>query len=193
VRRAFVVVFAIILTCFGTLYAVVPSVRAQINEIVMSYFNYELPNKQGGGGVGYGGDAPFTPFTINYLPKGFRVKGNYTGFEESPEVSTLENMFSDDERFIMLIQSSGEGLSGLPEGQEISFGIQEAKLVRSLDLEAYIGNLVDDVEDYSGVETISLNWFAGEVKIELVSNFPLDEVLKIAESLTPMQPGKGER
>jgi hypothetical protein len=192
-RRAFIVVFAIILTFVGTLYAVVPSVRAQINELVMSYFNYELPNKQGGGGVGYGGDAPFTPFTINYLPEGFRVKGNYTGFEESPGVSTLENMFSDEERFIMLIQSSGEGLSGLPEGENIDFKEHEAVLIRDLDLEEYIGNLVDEVEDYAGVETISLNWFAGDVKIELVSNFPLDEVVNIAESLTPMQLGKRER
>lgn len=192
-RRAFVVVFAVILTFFGMVYAFVPSVRAQINELLMSYFNYELPNRQGGGGVGFGGEAPFNPYTISYLPEGFRVKGNYTGFEESPGVSTLENMFSDDERFIMLIQSSGERLSGLPEGEDISIDEQEAILIRDLDLEEYIGNLVDEIEDYAGEETISLNWFAGDVKIELISNFPLDEVIKIAESLTPMQPGQGER
>jgi hypothetical protein len=37
-----------------------------------------------------------------------------------------------------------------------------------------------------------LAWYIGQVKIELMSNLPESEMLAIAESLVPMEGGKGE-
>jgi hypothetical protein len=37
-----------------------------------------------------------------------------------------------------------------------------------------------------------LAWYVGEIKMELVSNLPEEEMVAVAESLVPMEEGKGE-
>jgi hypothetical protein len=37
-----------------------------------------------------------------------------------------------------------------------------------------------------------LAWYIGEIKIELVSNLPESEMIAVAESLVPMQEGRGD-
>ena len=37
-----------------------------------------------------------------------------------------------------------------------------------------------------------LTWYAGNVKVEMLSNLPEEEMLKIAESLVPAEAGEGE-
>ena len=44
--------------------------------------------------------------------------------------------------------------------------------------------------DYA--ETNYLAWFLGEIKVEMFSNLSLEEMLRVAESLEPMQASEGE-
>jgi hypothetical protein len=64
--------------------------------------------------------------------------------------------------------------------------------VRDPDVEKYLEGDVDDTADYTSHDLFLLAWIEDGVRFELISNFPLDEVIKIAGSTVPMQPGEYE-
>jgi hypothetical protein len=51
---------------------------------------------------------------------------------------------------------------------------------------------VSIVTDYAYENTNLLTWFMGEIKIEMLSNLPVAEMLQVAESLERMQYSEGE-
>ncbi|MBW8009959.1 MAG: hypothetical protein FVQ83_01780 [Chloroflexi bacterium] len=190
-RKSLVFTMAMILLAFGLVYTTVPAVRALVDDLVMSYFRSELPNDQGGIGVGFGGEEPFIPLAADYFPDDFEVVGNYIGFEDAPGISSMTTMFDDNERFIMLIQSAGEALPGLPEGELITIDGQSGVLIRIVDVDEYLDHL-EDFSMFTTMDVISLVWFEDNVMLEMVSNFPQNEVILIAESLAPMEAGLGD-
>jgi hypothetical protein len=137
---------------------VVPSVRAQVEKILMTYFHFELPNRQGG--IGFGSDHwSYTPYSTGYLPDGFRVKGTVSGGHEGPGYSSLSSVFSSDDHFIKLTQTGGESVVGLPEGEGTVVQGQPAVLVRNPDIEVYLKGELDNPADYETGEAYLLVWF----------------------------------
>ena len=191
-KRSFAAALTVLVVFVSVLVAV-PPVRAYIEEVLFTYFHFQLPNKQGAVGYGMDDDWPLTPYGFEYFPEGFEVRGVVGSINEAyPDFFRLSSLFSSDDRFIKIIQSVGEGSQVLPEGEEITINGHPAVLVRSPDVYEYLKGEVDNIADYAGYDTILLAWIEDGVKFEVVSNFPLDEVIKIAESAAPMQPGEFE-
>jgi hypothetical protein len=51
---------------------------------------------------------------------------------------------------------------------------------------------VSIVTNHAYENTYLLTWFMGEIRIEMLSNLPVAEMLQVAESLEPMQYSEGE-
>lgn len=167
----------------------VPAVRAQIEKTLIQWFQAEVPGDAGT--VAWGGeDWPFTPYTIAYFPEGYDNKGTTSGIIESPDNFSLTLTYHlSDDRFIKVINSQGIDYTDLPEGEPITIAGQPAALNREPYLEEILFGEVDDIQDYAVYEAFQFTWFMEDVQIEVVSNFPLEEILRIAGSIKPMEAG----
>ena len=130
------------------------------------------------------------------MPEGFQqsLLGSTTSVE--PEFDSLEIGYDAQEQFIFLLQSKGTSITGLPSGEPTfvdtipaifipSFATSQEDLIKSRPG-------ISTVTNYSYNDTNLLTWFLGEIKIEMFSNLPLEEMLKVANSLEPMLALVGE-
>jgi hypothetical protein len=177
---------AAIFLAISLLFAV-PGARAQFEEILTHWLWAELPDKSGT--VSWGAeDWPFTPYTIGYFPDGFRSKGVTSGVIESPDNLSLTLTFDNgQDHYIKIVSSQGPDFTELPEGDPFLVNGQPAILVRGLEAESIILGEVDGIEKYALHEHFELTWFVESVQVEIFSNLPLDEILRIAKSARPME------
>jgi len=176
---------------FGVVIAV-PSVRAQVREMIDMWYHFRFPERQSSVGVGWGGDSEaFPPYMPTYLPNGLDIA--LSGGSTAPGAEYWEFEFhptprrKGDDRFIRLIEGVGENVPGLPEGREVMVGDQPA--VWTSDLEPR-HEVTSDPPTPASAQVLS--WYIGEVKIELVSNLPESEMIAVAESFVLMQEGRGD-
>lgn len=176
---------------FGVVIAV-PSVRAQVREMIDTYYHFRFPDRKSGVGVGWGGDREsFPPYLPTYLPDGLDIV--LSGGTSAPGAEGWEFEFhprrrrKGDERFIRLIERAGENVPGLPEGREVRVGDQAAVLASDLEPRHEVSS---DPPTPAGARVLA--WTIGEVKIELVSNLPESEMIAVAESMVRMQEGRGD-
>lgn len=64
-------------------------------------------------------------------------------------------------------------------------------VIRIVEAADYL-DLLEDYSMFTTLDIISLVWFEDGVRLEMVSNFPQDEVIRIAESLEQMEAGQGD-
>jgi hypothetical protein len=185
---------AIILVFLIALVAVAPPVWARIEPIITHWFSFSSPDGESSAAIG--GFKAFTPYYATYIPEGFQqsLLGSTTFME--PEVESLEIGYDSEERFIVLIQSKGAGVTGLPTGESAWINANPAIFIPSYatsqtDLREKQPTLSIDT-NYDYENTNLLAWFAGEIKIEILSNLPLEEMMRVAESLESMQDSEGE-
>jgi anti-sigma factor RsiW len=176
---------------FGVM-ATVPSVRAQVREMIDTWFHFQLPGGRSGVGVGWGEERQaFPPYMPTWLPEGLDLA--LTGGSTAPGAEYVEFEFHPaprdkrDERFIRLIEGVGEAVPGLPTGREVTVNGQRAVFTNALSSRHEIQS---DPPTPAGARLLA--WYMGEIKIELVSNLTEPEMIAVAESLVPMQEGKGE-
>ncbi|MEJ2599712.1 MAG: zf-HC2 domain-containing protein [Anaerolineales bacterium] len=172
----------------------IPSVSAKVESWVGTWFSFSSPDGKDFSAIG--GFTAFTPYHATYLPKGFKHSGmgTATGW---PDYEALELTYDrKGGQFFTLLESKGGEAQGLPSGEEIylrespavfiaSFATSSAELVNKKP-----GLSIVTEFDYS--QTNLLTWFMGEVRIDMFSNLPKAEMVKIAESLVPMQTSEGE-
>ena len=191
-KKALTYSFITLLVVFGMLMAV-PSVRAAVIEAIANYFRFDLPNDQGSLTWGMEEDWPFRPYGVDYFPEGFNSRGSVSGITEAyPDIFILSFTFASEDRFIKIINSKGTGLSDLPEGESLTILSQPAVLIRDPELKEILGGDVDSVSDYISHEAYSLTWFMEDVRIELITNFSFEEMIKIADSLIHLEESSGE-
>lgn len=190
--RRFVLVGLVTLALVGGVVITVPSVRAQVRETIDTWFHFRLPGGRSGVGVGFGGERQaFAPYMPTWLPDGLDL--GLTGGSTAPGAEYVEFEFhpmprrKGDERFIRLVEGKGEAVPGLPEGREVMVGGQRAVFTSELSDRHEIQS---DPPTPAGARLLA--WYMGEVKIELVSNLAESDMLAVAESLVPMEEGKGE-
>jgi hypothetical protein len=187
-RIAIILVFLIVLLTFT------PPVWARIEPFITNWFSFASPDDENEAAIG--GFTAFTPYHATYLPEDFRqsLLGSTTSF--APEFESIEIGYDSGDQFLILVESSGPGVNGLPEGQ--TSWVHENPAIFISPFATSRADLVDKkpgistVIEYSYENTNLLTWFIGEIKIEIFSNLPLDEMLKVAESLEPMQGSEGE-
>jgi hypothetical protein len=73
-KRSFAIALTVVIV-FVSVFITVPPVRAYIQEILFTYFHFELPNNQGAVGFGSSDEWPLTPYGFDYFPEGFEVRG----------------------------------------------------------------------------------------------------------------------
>ena len=190
--------------------AFVPSVRAQVGEILNTWFRFKSPG--GEYEVALSGPADFTPLHPIYLPAGFQNGGMKSVVSTSGELKSIEFAYYNSEQFIAITQTEALADKSLPAGREVTVNGQPAVLVSGLEgVFEYGLRIPEDAHD-AHVETFGtppaeplpyhgsiaytdgkrLIWYASDVKVEMLSNLSVDEMLKIAESMVPAEGGEGE-
>lgn len=198
---------AVLVMAFGTV-AFVPSVRAQVGEL-LRWFRFESP--AGGGEVSFLGSAEFTPLRPSYLPAGFQSMA--VGL--SAEGASLNYWNSISNRIVIIDQERSSGDRSLPPGINVTVNGQPAVLVTGLEGAISFVALrptppvpltppaeSDQVEPVEPItmpdETVSytdgkqLTWYVGDIKVKMLSNLSVEEMVKIAASLVPAEAGEGE-
>ncbi|MFN2132455.1 MAG: anti-sigma factor family protein [Anaerolineae bacterium] len=190
--RRFALVCLLTLALLGGVVIAVPPVRAQVQEMIDAWFHFQLPGGRSGVGIGFGGARhAFRPYLPAWLPEGLDL--GLTGGTTAPGAEYVEFEFhpmpprKGDDRFIRLIEGKGEAVPGLPEGRAVTVKGQRAVFTSELS-ERHEIQVDPPTPDGARV----LAWYVGEIKMELVSNLPEEEMVAVAESLVPMEEGKGE-
>ena len=202
---ALAAITALVIT-LGTV-AFVPSVRAQVGEILNTWFRFETPG--GEGEVAISGTAEFVPLHPTYLPAGFQTAGFVIGGKSE----SIELMYYSEEQFLTITQSKAPADKALPAGREVTVNGQRSVLVTGL--EGTFGYYSFHIPEEAHVETFGtppaepyhvnvkvkpiaytdgkrLVWYVGDVKVEMLSNLSEAEILKIAESLVPAEARESE-
>ena len=189
--------------------AFVPPVRAQVGEILNTWFRFKSPG--GEYEVALSGPAEFTPLHPAYLPAGLQGSGIVGSVSESGAES-IELAYHNDEQFVSITQSKAPANKTLPAGREVTVNGRPAVLVTGLEGAFEYGFRIPEnavVKTYGTLDTPPaerdshhgtiaytdgkrLTWYAGDVKVEMLSNLPEEEMLKIAESLVPAEEGEGK-
>lgn len=208
-RVAFAAIVALVITT--GIVAFVPSVRTQAGELVAKWFRIELPGGEAGFSVSETGESlEFTPLYPTYLPAGFRYSSVMVS--GGPEPFKLE--FHSDEQFVAVTQTKAPAGKPLPAGKEVMVDGQKGVLVTGLK-GAFKGGFrfrmfeeaITRQKGRPPTEPIRIHgervsipyddgkrlvWYAGDVKVEMLSNLPEEEMLKVAESMMPAEAGEGE-
>ncbi|NIM93534.1 MAG: hypothetical protein GTO18_07465 [Anaerolineales bacterium] len=176
------------------LVAVAPPVWARLEPVITNWFSFISPDEESRGGIG--GFTAFTPYHATYLPDGFQhsLLGGTTSV--SPEWDAIEIGYDHNEKFIMILQSKGVGVTGLPTGESKFVRGEPAVFIpffaTSQEELSERRPEISIVTNYDYENTHLLAWFLGDIKIEVISNITLEEIFKVAESLEPMYVSEGE-
>lgn len=188
--RALVLVMVVILVIL----LASPPVRtlaARVGEWVGSWFRFNTPGAESSMSVG--GFEAFAPYTPTYLPNGFDSSG--LGGTSAPDLERLELTYSDGELFVVILQSMGSGAGDLPQGKTVTVNGETGRFVEVFatsaeELQQKIPG-ISAVTEFDYGRTSLLAWYLAEIKLEMVSNLPAEELLKIAQSLVLAEGGAG--
>lgn len=187
-QRAAIIALIVFLLVFAA-----PPVLARLEPIFTNWFSFS--SSDGENFTAIGGFDAFVPYHAAYVPEGFdsSLLGTVTG----QGIDSIEIGY--DERvggFFTLVQSVGDAVTGLPEGETASVGTNRAIIIRSFATSAAEMQAarpeISIVSNYDYTEVNYLAWFLGDIKVEIFSNQSLVEMIKVAESLEPMQASEGE-
>jgi len=196
---------AILLIALSTI-AFVPSAGAQMKELLRWFRFGDLT----GGEVSIPGSAAFTPLEPTYLPAGFQSMA--VGL--NPEAAALSYWNSATDQILLIDQIRLSALSdkSLPSGTRVTVNGRPAVLITGLKGSVTFARLSPTPEPIptsndsaqvsplepmaASTETVSytdgkeLVWQISDVRIKLTSNLPVEEMLRIAESLAPAKAEK---
>jgi len=162
----------------------------------------------------------FTPLHPTYLPAGLSSWPSFrTHTSDEPEPEFLEMTYNSVNQFLIITQSKATADRALPAGRDVTVTGQPAVLVTGLEgtftgdrntsrIWIYYGG--NAREETSGTLFLSvqpsidhrvsidytngkqLTWYADDVKVVMLSNLSEKEMLKIAESLAPVEQAGGD-
>jgi len=180
--------------------ALVPAVRAQVGEVLARWFHFETPDA--GGDVGMSSAEAFTPLRPTYLPAGL-VGGHVGAVQEDNRTTAIQLQYYSDEQFVTITQSKAPAERTLPDGQEVSVNDRPAVLLTGIRGGVSIFAPPEELEgapppypydhdiSFTYLDGKELTWYVGDARIEMLSNLPVEEMLKIAESLVPVEVAEG--
>lgn len=197
--KLFLAMLALTLIVFGVV-LFTPNVWAQVGPI-FRWFRFEGPAD--GDEVSISLATEFTPLRPSYLPSGFETMA--VGL--NPQVASLRYWNKSTGQILLIDETLmvGEKVP-LPVGKELTLNGHAAVLIEGLNgdltfvqltptpvsplstpqtseaqpLEAL--NVDENVEIVKYTNAKQLTWDIGNLRIQIISNLPLEEILKIAES-----------
>ena len=184
--------------------AFVPAVQAQVGELLWQWFRIKLPG--GRFEVAISGPVGFTPLQPTYLPDGtiYALSG------AKGERGVLRQAYGGEGWFVEIIQSGALPDKPLPAGREVSINGERGVLVTGLEGKFEFAPPIRHVivktkgtpppeaparlhfPTYTYDDGKWLVWYVGDVRLEMLSNLPVEEMLKVAESMVPAETGEGE-
>ncbi|MBI2955345.1 MAG: hypothetical protein HYY30_13605 [Chloroflexi bacterium] len=171
-----------VLLVLGTL-AFVPTVRAQVGEMLNVWLRLEL----GAVKVEVGGTPPgFTPLRPAYLPEAFSNFGGVTVAQEGVRLF----FGNPDGEWLIVDQGRASADRPLPDGKRVVVNGQEGTLLANQTGTAE----VPPPSDSSAVRpsgwramryenATRVIWHFRETRVEILSNLPEQEILKVARSM----------
>lgn len=176
--------------------AFVPSVRAQVSGWFRA--RWEGP----GVGVEISGSQPgFTVLVPSYLPEA--VFSSAAGSMTASMINdVMRNFFGDpDGQWLLITESQAPTDKALPAGQEVTIGDQKGVLLSGLRgtvemalplPQNILGTPPSYRQSFAYRDAQQLVWYDSNTRIEILSNLPVEEMLKVAESFRPAETGEGE-
>ena len=160
------------------------ALAGQLREWLNPYYNFKVQELE----AGIRGFEAFIPYYPTYLPKGFSSLG--MGGNTGPDWDQLELTFSRRDRFVTLLQSVGLKENGLFNGEPVNINgwdvIYIPDFANSIEeLHQVFPNVSITTDfDYSNLDL--LTWYIDDIQVDLITNLPFGESLKIAKSLKVM-------
>ncbi len=179
--------------------AFIPTVRAQVTDWISgqtSVFSFLTPHSKVSVGLFSDGSWGFVPLYPTYLPIGDWVMVPDSYKDEVTGLDTLKLTINKDNQFVILTERKALTSETLPVGSAVKVNDQSAVLLTGLsgEIDASIplakdggaqpepsGQVNLNPVQYTG--GVRLTWQIGEIRLEILSNLPLRQVMKIAASL----------
>ncbi len=199
-KKGFALATLVALVIAVSVVAFVPSVRAQVSGWFRA--RWEGP----GWGMEVGGTQPgFTDLVPSYLPDAVfsSAAGNIATVEGDASGMMRNFFFGDpDGQWLLITQGQAPANKALPEGQQVTIGSQKGVLLSGLSgtVEMSIPFLQDVLgeppayrpESFDYQDASRLVWYVGDTRTEILSNLPVEEMLKVAKSFRSAETGEGE-
>jgi len=208
-KKAFLYILVVLTFLLGAAVGLVPDVRAQVSEWVSGQtatFNFGNPGRKSTVALISDGPWGFVPLSPTYLPWGNweTVPDFYK--DDVSGVETLKLTLNQGDQFVILTQRKALLGEPLPAGETIWVNDRPAVVATGLAGEAQAGIPLD--QEHGGVlpepngqirlysipytKGVRLIWQVGEIRLEILSNLPQKQILKIAASLQPVETGPAE-
>jgi hypothetical protein len=160
--------------------ALVPPVQAQMQNAISNLFGFSDAH---GSQLIYDTDWAFSPYTPSYIPSELRLSASMTAGQDATEAFGLLYSSETDGRYVAVLQTGLVDDFSLPSGEAQMVGGRPARLQEgtAIDLRNAPEGKRDWIADrLAGAGVRRLTWNQGPVQIDLVSNLPLEEMLRIA-------------
>ena len=156
-----------------------------VNQAIYGMFGVDASVAvSGASAIAYNGFEPFIPFVPGYFPDEFDISYVGTGGHSAPDADTYTETYAAETAFFQLIQSQGSAVPDLAPGQELQIQGQPARMNPANMTEIAFVETLDTAGfglDDGWVLTVVLK----EIHIQLVTNLPAEEAVRIAEGLVP--------
>ncbi len=126
----------------------------------------------------------FAPFIPGYFPDGFEIKYVGSGGESAPDYDIYTEFYASDSHFFKLIESQGSVATPFVANLDRTVQGRPVELIADPDAVALISGDIDILK-YDLNQLWHLSIFLKDIKVEIVSNLPPEEVLLLAENLIP--------
>jgi len=179
--------------------AFIPTVRAQVIDWISgqtTVFSFMTPHSKVTVGLFSDGSWGFVPLSPTYLPIGDWVMVPDSYKDEVTGPDTLKLIFNKDNKFLILTERKALTGETLPVGDSVKVNDQPAVLFTGLsgEIAASIPLAKDggvqpepsgqvNINPVRYTDGVRLTWQVGEIRLEILSNLPLRQVMEIAASL----------
>ena len=132
----------------------------------------------------YNGFEPFIPYVPGYFPEDFDITHVSNGAYLSPKINTYTETYASDEYFFMLIESQGPAVPELYPDTDFLIQDHPARLSETLELSLSSDDELD-LNRFKTGETWTVAVLVKEIYIQVVTNLPRQEAIRVAEELVP--------
>jgi hypothetical protein len=156
--------------------------RPSTNQAIIARLGLDRANRPA---PAYNGFDAFIPFIPGYFPEEFEITHAETGSRTSSEINTYSETYASDTHFFKTIQSQG---ANIPEPQlDLNIKIQDqpASLTNIINIAQLFEGDTLDLSRYDTKEIWLLTVVLKEVTIQIATNLPKEEVIRVAEGLIP--------
>jgi len=150
------------------------------NQAILSFFSSGNSSQA----LAYNGFDAFIPFIPGYFPDDFEISFANNGSSTSAGTSTYTETYASETHFFKTIQSQGAGVAALKPDPSFTIQGQPASLASDFNLAELIGEDFD-LDHFDTHEVWMISVVLKDIHIQLVTNLPKEEAVRIADGLIP--------